>query len=120
MASAAVTAKHATVDHRNEVRLTGRLSTYAEARELPSGDEVVGWRLVIDRPVGGERAGIDAIDCVAFTARVRRTAVKWQPGEIIEVEGALRRRYWRNGTSTASRFEVEVSRAARVRAGERR
>lgn len=104
-----------TTDHRNEVLVTGRLSTYAEARELPSGDEVVSWRLIVDRSVDGERAGIDAIDCVAFATRLRRSAVKWQPGELIEVEGALRRRFWRTASGTASRFEVEVSRAVRLR-----
>jgi len=102
------------VDHKNEVLVTGRLSVPAEARELPSGDEVVSWRLVVDRPSTAQRGGIDAIDCVAFAARLRRAALKWQPGEVIEVEGALRRRFWRAGTGTASRFEVEVSRAARV------
>ncbi len=100
--------------HRNEVFVTGRLSTPAESRELPSGDQVVSWRLVVDRPATAQRSGIDAIDCVAYAARVRRTALKWQPGEVIEVEGSLRRRFWRAGTGTASRFDVEVSRAARV------
>ncbi|HVT22260.1 MAG TPA: single-stranded DNA-binding protein [Mycobacteriales bacterium] len=113
--AASASAKRAISDHRNEVFLTGRLSTYVDERALPSGDEVVTWRLIVDRPVDGDRAGIDAIDCVAFATRLRRAAVKWQPGEVIEIEGALRRRFWRTGSGTASRFEVEVSRAARVR-----
>lgn len=113
MASAAPATRRAATAHRNEIFVTGRLSTYAEARELPSGDEVVSWRLVVGRPADAERAGIDAIDCMAFTTRLRRAALKWQPGEVIEVEGALRRRFWRTGNGTASRFEVEVSRAVR-------
>jgi single-strand DNA-binding protein len=115
MATSAAAAKRVAPTHHNEVRLTGRLSTYVDERVLPSGDEVVSWRLIVDRPADGERAGIDAIDCVAFATRLRRAAVKWQPGEVIEVEGALRRRFWRNDSGTASRFEVEVSRAARLR-----
>ncbi|HEX3706266.1 MAG TPA: single-stranded DNA-binding protein [Mycobacteriales bacterium] len=101
------------IEHRNEVAITGRLSAMAEARELPSGDEVVAWRIIVDRPAGAERAGIDAVDCVAFNARVRRAALRWQPGETIAVEGALRRRFWRSPSGTASRFEVEVARATR-------
>ena len=115
MAASAAAAKGAAVDHRNEVFVTGRLSTYVDERALPSGDEIVSWRLIVDRPATSDRGGIDAIDCVAFATRLRRAAVKWQPGEVSEVEGALRRRFWRNTTATASRFEAEVSRAARLR-----
>jgi single-strand DNA-binding protein len=100
--------------HQNEVRVTGRLSMLADAKTLPSGDDVVSFRVIVDRPTGSSRAGIDAIDCVVFTARLRQAALKWQPGEVIEVEGALRRRFWRRGLETASRFEVEVTRAKRV------
>jgi single-strand DNA-binding protein len=114
MATAAAAAKRAATDHRNEVVLTGRLSTYADARELPSGDEIVSWRLIVDRPADADRNGIDAIDCVAFATRLRRSALKWEPGAVIEVEGSLRRRFWRAGASTASRTEVEVRRASRV------
>ncbi|HVT21246.1 MAG TPA: single-stranded DNA-binding protein [Mycobacteriales bacterium] len=115
MTAPAAATRRATTTHRNEVHVTGRLSTYVDERVLPSGDEVVSWRLIVDRPAEGERAGIDAIDCVAFATRLRRAAVKWQPGEVIEVDGALRRRFWRNDAGTASRFEVEVSRAVRLR-----
>jgi single-strand DNA-binding protein len=114
MCAASATASP-TTEHRNEVLIAGRLSATAEARKLPSGDEVVSWRLIVDRSATAARAGIDAIDCVAFSARLRRAALKWQPGEVIEVEGALRRRFWRAGTATASRFEVEVTRATRLR-----
>jgi single-strand DNA-binding protein len=100
-----------TTAHRNEVVLVGRLSTTAEERELPSGDVVVSWRLVVERPPDAERNGIDVLDCAAFGARVRRAAMKWQPGTQIQVEGALRRRFWRSPSGTASRYEVEVSRA---------
>lgn len=105
--------RRAALDHRNDVFVTGRLSTYVDERTLPSGDEVASWRLIVDRPANASRGGIDAIDCVAFPARLRRAAMKWQPGEVIEVEGALRRRFWRTSSGTASRFEIEVSRAVR-------
>lgn len=117
MATAGAAAKTATqrkLEHRNEVLVTGRLSMAAEERELPSGDEVVSWRLVVERPHNAERPGMDVIDCAAFGVRLRRAAMRWVPGDVIEVEGALRRRFWRTGTGTASRYEIEVRRAARV------
>jgi len=119
MATATAAAKTATqrrtkTGHRNEVLVTGRLSMAAAERELPSGDEVVSWRLVVERPPGAERSGMDVIDCAAFATRIRRAAAKWLPGDVIEVEGALRRRFWRTGTATASRYEIEVRRAVRL------
>ena len=97
------------VEHRNEVAIVGRLSKPAERKVLPSGDEVVTWRLVVDRP--GEtapRRGFDTIDCTAFAARVRRAALRWEPGATIEVTGSLRRRFWRNGSVLGSACEVHV------------
>jgi single-strand DNA-binding protein len=101
--------------HRNEVVVAGRLSAAAVERVLPSGDHVVTWRLVVDRPARAARAGIDVIDCAAFGALVRRSALRWEPGELVEVRGALRRRFWRAGTVTASRCEIDVAKAAVLR-----
>jgi single-strand DNA-binding protein len=94
------------------VILVGRLSTAAQERELPSGDLLVNWRLVVERPADAARTGIDVIECAAYAPRIRRAALKWQPGTQIQVEGALRRRFWRSPTGTASRYEIEVSRAS--------
>ena len=104
-----------TIEHRNEVLLVGRLSAAPEARVLPSGDEITTWRLVVTRgePVEG-RAGQDTLDCTAWTARARKTAASWQAGDVVEVEGALRRRFWKTSAAPASRCEIEVSRARRV------
>lgn len=114
-AAAKTTAAQRKTEHRNEVHVTGRLSMAAEERQLPSGDEVVSWRLVVERPQNADRSGMDVIDCAAFGVRIRRAALNWQPGDVIEVEGSLRRRFWRTGNGTASRYEVEVRRAARLR-----
>ncbi|MDT7548546.1 MAG: hypothetical protein QOE84_940, partial [Actinomycetota bacterium] len=35
---------------RNEVALVGRVSAPAEERVLPSGDVLLTWRVVVDRP----------------------------------------------------------------------
>jgi single-strand DNA-binding protein len=106
--------RSAPTGHCNEVLIVGRLSMAAEERMLPSGDTVVGWRLVVQRPTGAPRAGSDVIDCAAFGARVKRSALGWEAGAVIKIEGALRRRFWRAESGTASRYEIEVSHASRV------
>lgn len=102
--------------HCNEVRLRGRMSAAAEARELPSGDVVVTFRIIVDRDdADRQRQRVDTIDCAAWTPRAQRSARSWQPGELVEVTGALRRRFRRAPTGATSRVEVEISRARRVR-----
>lgn len=102
------------VEGHNEVVLGGRVSGEPTVRVLPSGDELVSWRLVVGRdnhrvsPTGRQLPTVDTIDCVAFRAGVRRTAARWAGGEVIEVRGELRRRFWRGAQGAASRCEVEV------------
>lgn len=108
----------------NEVVLVGRLAAQAIGRTLPSGDELLSWRVVVDRPparagtvaVGGGRpVTIDTVDCVAWAAGVRRSVGNWVAGDVIRVEGALRRRFWRAPTGgPASRYEVEALKVSRV------
>ncbi|NHC14228.1 single-stranded DNA-binding protein [Motilibacter deserti] len=103
--------------HRNEILLVGRLADAAQERELPSGDVVVTFRLVVDRPPQSRarsRAAVDALECSAFRADVRRRALAWSAGDVVQVEGALRRRFWRSSTGPASRGEIEVERARRL------
>ena len=100
---------------RNEVVIVGRVSGVPEERELPSGDALVCWRVVVDRPAprrapppGVRPATVDTVDCVAWTGPVRRTARGLADGDVVAVEGALRRRFWRSGPGSVSRTEVEV------------
>ena len=103
----------------NEVRLVGRVSGVAQAT-LPSGDEIVTFRVVTDRlasqrgPSG--RVMVDTLDCVAFSAAVRRKVLSLSDGDWVEVAGALRRRFWRGASGASSRTEVEVRRVTRARA----
>jgi len=97
--------------HRNEVMLVGRLSMEPVGRELPSGTLLTQWRLAVRRPEdhpGRQRS--DAIECATFDDEVRDMVAGWLVDDVIEVRGALRRRWWRGG----SRYEVEVRTAQRV------
>lgn len=101
------------VEHRNEVEIVGRLSQPAEPKILPSGDQVVQWRLVVDRP-GDTRRRFDTINCTASAAKLRRSALSWKRGATIEISGALRRRFWKAGGVLASTYEVQVTAATRL------
>jgi single-strand DNA-binding protein len=99
----------------NEVRLVGRLSQRPEERVLPSGDSVWTFRLVVPRPAGEARARqqVDALECAVWSGRARRSVATWQADDVVEVTGAIRRRFFRAAGGAASRVEVEV-RGARV------
>ena len=106
---------------RNEVLLVGRVSGAPQERELPSGDALVGWRVVVARPPGGRKPPpgvrpptVDTLDCVAWAAGVRRTARGLADGDVVEVRGSLRRRFWRAGVGASSRTEVEVASVVRL------
>ncbi len=110
----------------NRVQLIGRLAAEAEARELPSGDVITVCRLIVPRSTSHGRlpalrgATVDTVDCVAWTARVRRGLARAKPGDVLRVEGALRRRFWRSGAGVASRCEVELATVRVMVAGVRR
>ena len=97
-------------EHRNEVLLVGRVTSPATERVLPSGDTITSWRITIDRD--GE--GRDVVDCTAWTARLQRSALTWQKGDVVEITGALRRRFWRAGAGLGSATDVEVLKAKRL------
>lgn len=100
-------------EHLNTVHLRGRLASTPSPRELPSGDELWAFRLTVARPPG-ERGRVDSIDCSTTRARVQRVLGRASPGEVLDVTGALRRRFWQATTGLASRYEVDVSALARV------
>lgn len=109
---------------RNEVSVRGRLAAPAESRRLPSGDEVVTWRVIVARdparaPARGDgRRGpsVDTLDCAAWRAGVRRQALTWREGDVVEIEGAVHRRFYRTGGGqTVSRHEIVAHRVRRVR-----
>lgn len=98
--------------HCNELHLIGRVTGVPVTRELPSGDHVVTLRLTVDRPARkreqSARRQVDAIDLACWTARARGAAMRLAEDEVVEVRGALRRRFYRAGAAAVSRYEVEV------------
>lgn len=103
------------VEHVNEVRLVGRVSQAPRERVLPSGDAVWTLRLAVTRSGDASRSKqtVDALECAVWAARPRRSVASWRVGDVVEVAGAVRRRFFRAGGSAASRTEIEV-RSARV------
>jgi len=116
-----------TVTGRNEVALRGRLAAEAQERELPSGDHIVVLRIVVPREPpaarrravvdGPRRATIDTIDVVCWTAGTRRTAMRLRADDLVEVDGALRRRFFGGAAGRQSRYEVEAAALRRVSGG---
>jgi single-strand DNA-binding protein len=101
----------------NEVVLRGRVASTVDERELPSGDTIVTARLIIDRDAAAltrSSQRVDTIDCVAWIRRVQRSMRGWQPGERVEITGAIRRRFFRSAQGPASRVEVEIRTAKRL------
>jgi single-strand DNA-binding protein len=101
----------------NEVRLVGRISQAPEERTLPSGDVLWTFRVVVPRPpASGRGSVVDALECAAWTSRARRSVASWQADDVVEVSGAVRRRFFRTmAGGAASRVEVEVSRGRLIR-----
>jgi len=103
----------------NHVFLRGVLAEVPRVRTLPSGDELCSFRLTVPRPKGSfGRTRVDSIECATTRLAVRKAAVRVAPGEILEVTGSLRRRFWRTGSGSAtSRYEVDVVTARKVKGG---
>jgi single-strand DNA-binding protein len=101
----------------NEVRLLGKVSQDPELRTLPSGDPLWTFRVVIPRSGSATagRSGVDALDCSVWSGRARRTVATWRAGDLVEVTGAVRRRFFRAGGAAVSRVEVEVASARVIR-----
>ena len=100
---------------RNDVVLRGRVSAPAEIRTLPSGDPLLTFRLIVRRPEPLARGqSVDVLTCITYDRSLQRRAALWQPGDVVEVEGALQRRFWRTGTGTASVCEVNCRRGRKV------
>jgi single-strand DNA-binding protein len=117
------TLDHETVDslddgHRNEVMLIGRLAADIQERTMPSGAVLCSFRLVVRR-AGSATLGpnLDTLDCVAWGDAVQKVVRRWSAGDLVEVRGALRRRFWRSATGSVSRCEIETAVVRRLARG---
>jgi len=95
----------------NDVLLRGRVSAQAIEKELPSGDKVVEFRLIVTRTKG---EGVDTLDIGAWSAKARRSALSLKPEQWIEVSGSVHRRFFKAATGIASRWQVEAIEIARI------
>jgi single-strand DNA-binding protein len=95
----------------NDLLLRGRVSAPATVKELPSGDKVVEFRLIITRT---DREGVDTLDIAAWSAKSRKSALSLKADEWIEISGAVHRRFWQAPTGLASRWQVEAVEISRL------
>ena len=95
----------------NDLLLRGRVSAEAIEKELPSGDKVVEFRLIVSRD---KRDGVDTLDIAAWNAKSRRTALTLKSDEWVEISGSVHRRFWRSTGGLASRWQVEAVVIARI------
>src|SRR6478735_9162220 len=111
------TSPAAETDAVNEVRLVGRVSQPPEERVLPSGDSLWTFRVVVPRPPGAaqRRQTVDALECTAWSARARRSVAAWSADDVVEVVGAVHRRFYRSGAAVGSRVEVEMNSGRLIR-----
>lgn len=95
----------------NSVHLRGQVSGTPIERQLPSGDRVVSFRVVVPRSQAVRRRtrqSVDTVECSAWSARLRRTALRLAVGEQVAVSGELRRSFRRRGTGVTSWVTVDV------------
>ncbi len=99
----------------NNVHLLGRVSSLAINKQMPSGDTVVEFRLVIDRKSRRViKREVDTLDISAWLARPQKRALSLKINDWVEVEGSIRRRFWKSSTGLASRWQVEASQLRKI------
>ncbi|MGI8626035.1 MAG: single-stranded DNA-binding protein [Geodermatophilaceae bacterium] len=99
----------------NDVHLIGRLAQAPVHKTMPSGDAAVDFRLVVRRPPAAvRRQSTDSIQCASFRPAAIKAAAGWVPGDVLEIRGALHRRFWRAESGTQNVYVVEVRTVRRV------
>ena len=106
--------------HRNDVLLIGELAAPPQVRTLPSGDEVLAFRLTVrsapDRvrsatklaAAGSPTHQTDSLECAAWRPVLQTRLQRCGVGDVLEISGALRHRFWRGPGGLASRYEIEA------------
>ena len=95
----------------NDLLLRGRVSAPATMKELPSGNKVVEFRLIVTR---AEREGVDTLDIAAWSAKMRKIALTLEGDEWVEISGSIHRRFWQSPGGVASRWQIEAAEILRL------
>ena len=72
----------------NDVLLRGRVSQEAVEKQLPSGDKVVEFRLIVSRD---GQSGVDTLDIASWSAKSRRSALSLVADEWVDISGSIHR-----------------------------
>ncbi len=100
------------MEHVNEIVLVGRLSGEPEWRMLSGDEQVAVWRLIVEhRGARSPQDGIDTIRCVTYDPTIQAGVHTWSHGDLIEVRGSLRHRFWKSPTGPRGLYEVEAASA---------
>jgi hypothetical protein len=110
----AAAAEPITNDHRNEVYLVGEVITAPEERTFADGRDVVTFRLDV-RAAGETGPTRDSFDVTVAPARARKSALTWDTGDTVEIEGVVRRKFHRVGAGSRAFVVIEAARAKRLR-----
>jgi single-strand DNA-binding protein len=110
----AATAEPTTGGHRNEVYLVGEITAVPDERTLADGRGVVTFRIEVraQTETGHVR---DSFDVTVANARTRKAALAWDVGDLVEVEGVVRRKFYRVGAASKPFTVIEAARAKRLR-----
>lgn len=99
----------------NHVELLGRVSAEPESRVLPSGDQIMSFRIIVNRDAAARRRSrqtVDTVECTAWTAALRKKVARLAPGTVVQVGGQLRSRFSRTAGGVISRVTVDLDACA--------
>jgi single-strand DNA-binding protein len=113
------------IPHRNDVVVVGELTPPVEARERADGAQVLSFRVAVRSPTAGNvrdpasrepnpSSRRDILDCVVSSGALRRRLESYRPGDVLELAGSLRHRFWNTAGRVQSRYEIEVDTLKRL------
>lgn len=117
-----------TVQDRNAITITGRLSADADIKDLPSGDVLVLLKVVVGRAEGNRVDSLPVVvgpgpakgrprNAIQAARRTVTRATKLREGDRVTVEGWLKRHFWDAGGMRRSRLQVVATEISRATAG---
>ncbi len=103
----------------NQVQLIDRVSSAVQHMELPSGDVIANFRIVVPRVATSRstrksKQKVDVFDCTAWSAKAKKAATRLSVDDTVRVEGQLRRSFKRSAGPPMSFVSVDVSTCSRV------